>query len=909
MISVVLLILTLIANRKQQTYQSKAQEIPSPPVEQTATVSAQLMKLRGEIEEKNTGILGVLEEYKQGDALKKQELIPLLSQKARERTTTLLALLEESPREVYTHAFTQDTLSQFPQETQAILEKRVTTTGTVNTYIFDNFEENTSFETATFVEEKTDEEMNFYAVQDNPISFLSGTVINVNNAVKLQEPIQPESLSSNNGLIKPVFAQDFVGSDLRTILSIITIDFVYIKTQNFETIGPQSILFILAIDSDILNSDLIPPSPEIVSEKINKYTKKFYEKISYNKLRLMPTIYPRWLPIDLHPQQFTDFEQRYKYASKKQLMQLALENNINIGQYQRLFFILATNKKSPYYGGYASIGGKDITTVNGKYVLSGSIAVGLYYFNDPDYLFTRVIPHEIGHNLGAAHAGSIGFCGLSILESNLQRYFVDQKIGEIGIKNGTIPCKYVEYGNPFDVMGRGGVDKDNDFNPFIKRKFGWLSNDQIIDIDQEKPNGTYTIQKYNDYATQKNFPNAVQISVKNSEEQNYYLYYRNVSYDTNLDLGEFNLDKNNVDSLAVDFELFPQKLYDNQHYLERTILLKPPASSRYLMSPLGSEKNTFTLVGFPIGQKFTDNVHNLVITVEKANKKEGTLTFSISSCDEKPSVIYSTGQAGLYTASVNVFENDLLKQGVLTHSLSIFIEEKSECEKNIYSFTSSQEMTQGTLRVDPPHFAQQQIEFYKLHPFDYMKTNTLTTNVRIFEPTPIDTKLFFKVSKNKESGETMTTTNGAVEYHLVPSTEEYKNDLEPNLLFVKNLNDPQRLYNIQVKKGEKLILKASLRNNSRNPSGNKSRDFQVKWSILDEKGNNQIPPFFKRVDGISPQGSTSQELEWTVPDDVIPGDYRVVFEADPRGRIEEFNENNNQIWRDFTVVEDNETKQ
>src|SRR3989338_8121145 len=181
--------------------------------------------------------------------------------------------------------------------------------------------------------------------------------------------------------------------------------------------------------------------------------------------------------------------------------------------------------------------------------------------------------------------------------------------------------------------------------------------------------------------------------------------------------------------------------------------------------------------------------------------------------------------------------------------------------------------------------------------------------IRIFEPTPIDTKLFFKVSKNKESGETMTTTNGAVEYHLVPSTEEYKNDLEPNLLFVKNLNDPQRLYNIQVKKGEKLILKASLRNNSRNPSGNKSRDFQVKWSILDEKGNNQIPPFFKRVDGISPQGSTSQEFEWAVPDDVIPGDYRVVFEADPRGRIEEFNENNNQIWRDFTVVEDNETKQ
>jgi len=220
--------------------------------------------------------------------------------------------------------------------------------------------------------------------------------------------------------------------------------------------------------------------------------------------------------------------------------------------------------------------------------------------------------------------------------------------------------------------------------------------------------------------------------------------------------------------------------------------------------------------------------------------------------------------------------------------------------KNISVFTPSQKIVQGTLRVDNAHFSRSQIEQDKIALQGNVNINELITNIRIFEPTPIDTKLFFKVSKNKESGETMTTTNGAVEYHLVPSTEEYKNDLEPGFLFEKNtLNE----YSVMIKKGQKMFFRTRLRNNSRNPSGNKSRDFQVRWSILDEKGNNQIPPFFKRVDGISPQGSTSQELEWTVPDDVIPGDYRVVFEADPRGRIEEFNENNNQVWRDFTVVD------
>ncbi|HLC94036.1 MAG TPA: CARDB domain-containing protein [Patescibacteria group bacterium] len=823
MISVVLLILTLIANRKQQTYRSKAQEIPSLPVEQTATESAQLIKLRGEIEEKNTSLLGLLNQYKQVDEEGKKALVPTLSQKAQERTITLLALLEESPAEVYKQAFSRDILAQFPQETQEILEKRVSTQGTVNTYIFDNFEKNTSFETATFVEDKTDEEMNFYPV---PTSlFRYGFRVKATNAVKTN------------------------GSSENTNTSLIAVELEETEEQQLKTTGQQNVLTLVLKDTDYT----VPLGIDIpyITQQLNETVGKFFEEESYNKLSLNFIVEPKIYAFNIESYELETLNAKLP----KKLITFAFENSIDLTSYESYLVIIMTDKRSNYEG-MGTMGKVNITVKTKDKTVSfdSSITSIVYNGKNEPYFFSRLIPHEIGHNLGAEHANSM-VCNSPTIKTNT---FSGQDQS----------CLLEEYGNSSDVMGALGLlhkEKYAHFGPYAKKYLRWLPDEKIIKINTEKPQGIYTIQQYDLDISGNNLPVAAWIPFATN----------NLSAPEERDLFLHNV----FDSLMFNFESKPYI----EGKLMQTILF-----------------TTFPENGFSQNDSITDQKHDVIFTVEDINKEEKTLSFRITSCNKTPYIFYLNGGHDLTTASVNIFENDVLKQGMLTYSLPISIGEKATCEKNISVFTPSQKIVQGTLRVDNAHFSRSQIEQDKIALQGNVNINELITNIRIFEPTPIDTKLFFKVSKNKESGETMTTTNGAVEYHLVPSTEEYKNDLEPGFLFEKNtLNE----YSVMIKKGQKMFFRTRLRNNSRNPSGNKSRDFQVRWSILDEKGNNQIPPFFKRVDGISPQGSTSQELEWTVPDDVIPGDYRVVFEADPRGRIEEFNENNNQVWRDFTVVD------
>lgn len=107
-----------------------------------------------------------------------------------------------------------------------------------------------------------------------------------------------------------------------------------------------------------------------------------------------------------------------------------------------------------------------------------------------------VLIHELGHNLGVVHANTLECDHPSIYE---------------------LGCVEREYGNAFDVMGRGSYAFH--FNAYFKDVLGWFNPSEILTIRQP---GRYTI---NDLETTGGVK-AAKILDPVSQEPLYYLEYR-----------------------------------------------------------------------------------------------------------------------------------------------------------------------------------------------------------------------------------------------------------------------------------------------------------------------------------------------------------------------------------------------
>lgn len=103
-----------------------------------------------------------------------------------------------------------------------------------------------------------------------------------------------------------------------------------------------------------------------------------------------------------------------------------------------------------------------------------------------------ILVHELGHNLGLAHAN---YWDTSAPESSPKTsppfpnnvyegrqdhsFDADSLIGHDSMIG---PGRSLEYGDLFDLMGRGG--ESNDFNAAFKHRLGWLSRDQVQGVSQ-----------------------------------------------------------------------------------------------------------------------------------------------------------------------------------------------------------------------------------------------------------------------------------------------------------------------------------------------------------------------------------------------------------------------------------------
>jgi MYXO-CTERM domain-containing protein len=145
--------------------------------------------------------------------------------------------------------------------------------------------------------------------------------------------------------------------------------------------------------------------------------------------------------------------------------------------YQHFIFYFPSTPACDF-GGLATVGGR-YTWINGASI--------------------STMAHEFGHSFGLLHSNSY-----ECRDKNLARVTMSDD------------CANVEYGNPFDVMGRGGLRHTNAYNKAVAR---WLGPGNIIDV--QKPGGLYRIVPQEPPSNEPQL-----LAVPRDARRSYFLEYR-----------------------------------------------------------------------------------------------------------------------------------------------------------------------------------------------------------------------------------------------------------------------------------------------------------------------------------------------------------------------------------------------
>lgn len=208
------------------------------------------------------------------------------------------------------------------------------------------------------------------------------------------------------------------------------------------TTGQKTVLYIRTDFSDRPGD---PVAESTVQTTMDGAVNIYYQDSSYDKTSLVTTVTPTMRL----PRTAASYEANGDGAILTDAQAVAKAAGFDSATFDR--FIVAFPKLSFGYSGKARVGRAGIW-------LNGSFGSG-------------VTSHELGHNYGVHHA-------------NLWQTTDGSVIG---------PGANVEYGNVFDVMGRGGVK--GQFNAWFKTRFDWLLPDEYTSVTGS---GTYTIEPIDD---------------------------------------------------------------------------------------------------------------------------------------------------------------------------------------------------------------------------------------------------------------------------------------------------------------------------------------------------------------------------------------------------------------------------
>ena len=394
----------------------------------------------------------------------------------KERKSIMLSLIKDNSLLFLSQAISKDKKSLLPLSIQSNIEDEITINAQIQIVIFDDFENKTEEYNYKLI--TNDNKYDYYPVGD--INFKSGQNVSVkgylldNNFISLTSDIKIRS-------------QQLAGYNILT-----------------DTTGNQRVL-VLPI-KDFSNTSVPFTKEEIKKIVFEGQFQKFMNEQSEGKISFSGDVFD-WYSLN---KSIFNGKKECVLPDNNFLKEIVDYYNIDLNYYDRVLYLY---KDAEYFSGGCSDVGKTGHLIDGTiYNLSNSIVylVSSYSQGQQPFPWTYLdstISHEMGHALGLIHANGKS-CINSILDGN---------------------CTDIEYGNHFDIMGSGYNSLH--FSAISKEQLGWLSSDQIINVNKS---GVYEI------SPQENGSKTRLIKILNNNVPQYFVEMRApFGFDSNFNKADY----------------------------------------------------------------------------------------------------------------------------------------------------------------------------------------------------------------------------------------------------------------------------------------------------------------------------------------------------------------------------------
>ncbi len=534
------------------------------------------------LQDLNDKVIKALSSYSKAQFSEKSTQLENLRKILIERKVKMLSGYKTNKQEIENLFLPPELAEEFPEEVKPLLETDIELTGTLSALFIDAIEEKDSRIEHSVISSKSKKEYKLHFGK-NPPQVKNGDQVSIQGKVLDSEVwLNDGGNNTNFQVISPALASDISG--VKSLI-VILVNFIDNTSQSVS-------------QTDITNA---------IFNNANS-TNSLIKEGSYNTASLTGVVTP-WYTIDATSG--TSCDMWTSWVTKAE--QAATAGGYNPSSYNYvMYYLTGVSPSICNWGGQAYIGGRQ-SAINGAYADHGTKA------------------HELGHNFGSYHSGSLN-CGTS-------------QIAPIAT------CAFDNYGERNAKMG---ALNNMQFNSIKRSLFTWIPVSQVVTVSSP---GVYTLAS--DYSTNTVTPKILKIAKPDTSE-NYYITYKQ-ALGFNASLGDGN-------TRGASVYLKP-----NGYYMGNTsggpsdsILLSMQPGSGYANSALWD------------GGVFNDPANGITIT--QLSHTVDTVTISVSyplpvCITSKPSVTISpvsmSGGAGkTLNYSVTVKNNNSIACSSATYNLS-----------------------------------------------------------------------------------------------------------------------------------------------------------------------------------------------------------------------------------------------
>lgn len=405
----------------------------------------------------NQSIISLSADYKKFSGEDKKEAFSVLKEQAELRKKEMLNLAQNDPAKFLSSVMPQKVVKTLPAELQSNFEKEVIVSGRLEEIIGEDFTNKTS-ETFYSITNKKNESIDFFPVGEK-LGLVSGEEVKVRGYQLESNLVAPISKNTFETLPTNGNAPSSFNIKSQFIVPVV-------EAATPDTIGEQKIAVILLKSGqfEFLKKEDIRDFMNIGKAQ------NFYNEVSYGNISLKADVFG-WYTLP------SGTDLYFEGNNLNSMLDIAIslsDADINFNDYERIVLIL---EGSSSRGWAVRNRAQFIRSQDGDNLVSVAW-LSLVRYPDPnswayDYLNRNeyVILHELGHNLGLAHA---------------DRWFCD---GPPTDPFYGATCRHEEYGNNDDVMGFAGYSLH--FNAGYKDYFGWFDANSILNITAS---GRYTLK-------------------------------------------------------------------------------------------------------------------------------------------------------------------------------------------------------------------------------------------------------------------------------------------------------------------------------------------------------------------------------------------------------------------------------